>query len=767
MSAEELQERLCQAISARVDAVRYYGRLGFPVHLRPTQASGRFFFDPEHVAEICRSLRDRMPPQIEAVVARAEKICQHRFDLLGYSGLNYGAQIDWHLDAVNGRRAPFRSFHRVRYLDFDQVGDAKVTWELNRHQHLVTLAKAYRFSGNTKLTTELFDQWKHWHAQNPYPMGINWASSLEVAFRSLSWVWVYFLLADSGELPAWFRDEWVKALALSSRHIDSYLSTYFSPNTHLLGEGVALFFVGTLCPEIEEADSWKERGWQIIVQESRRQVRPDGFHFEQSLYYHVYALDFFLHARILAARNGVVIPADFDQTVENMLNALALLVGAGAPPGFGDDDGGRLFDPQRNCSAYLIDPLATGAVLFQRADLKALVGDLREETVWLLGAEAVENFDKLGSVLAPLTSEALRESGLYVMADSHSRTQLLIDAGPQGAASAGHGHADALSVCVAHSGRPLLIDPGTCIYVGNGPERNAFRGTAAHNTLLVDCCDQVIPSGPFAWANLAKTAVDCWVSGETFDLFAGHHDGYCRLADPVIHRRAVFWRKGKFWLVRDRAEGAGTHTLEIRWHLPPGYRQEGNWFTSGADSSIAVLAPEEHGWNARLEDGVWSPAYGRKEPAPVFSFRTTAALPHAFTTLLVPQLKGAQEIGILKRLEVGDADIDAYHYASATEEYYFIISDENEPWAVGPCASDAQFLCFGMHQDGHRELIFCNGRSVEIMGKPIVSGADVVQRCELLHGDTGTQMFSSAHGGIVLRESLGGLSFEKAGTTAD
>jgi hypothetical protein len=628
------------------------------------------------------------------------------------------------------------------------------------------LAKAYCFTGNTKFTTELFEQWKQWHVQNPYPMGINWASSLEVGFRTLSWLWAYFLLADAPVLPTWFREQWIKALALSGRHLERYLSTYFSPNTHLLGEGVALFFLGTLCPEIREANAWKERGWKIVLEESRRQVRPDGFHFEQSLYYHVYALDFFLHSRILAGRNGVAIPAEFDRTIENMLNALALLAGTGASPSFGDDDGGRLFDPQRNRTPHLLDPLATGAVLFRRGEFKALAGALREETVWLLGVEAIKEFDELGYVEARLTSGALTDSGFYVMSDATSRTHLMIDAGPQGTASAGHGHADALSVCISQGGQPLLIDPGTCEYVGDGPERNQFRGTAAHNTMYVDSSDQASPSGPFAWKNLPKVAVDQWITGDTFDYFAGNHDGYSRLANPVMHHREVFWRKGSFWLVRDKAEGSGAHRLELRWHLPGNFEQVDGWFTADTPGGIGIMGAKGHGWNTRLEKASWSPAYGCKESAPVLIFSTNVELPHSFLTLLVPRLASAQEIGTLERLPAPQS-IDACRYTTRREQYLIVFANQTRPWTAGPCASDAELLCFGMHQNGRRELIFCNGRYVEIAGKPVVSSAQLVQRCELIHADDGTRMFSSAQGGIMQETSLGDISCEEIGTTAE
>src|SRR5262249_54280919 len=153
------------------------------------------------------------------------------------------------------------------------------------------------------------------------PVGINWASSLEVAFRSLSWIWMYELLDGTPALPRGFRAEWLRAQALNGRHIERYLSTYFSPNTHLLGEALALLFLGTLCPELAPAERWKSLGWEIVLQEARRQVTPDGFHFERSTCYHVYALDFFLHAAILAGLNDFTLPAEFENTLERMLHA--------------------------------------------------------------------------------------------------------------------------------------------------------------------------------------------------------------------------------------------------------------------------------------------------------------------------------------------------------------------------------------------------------------------------------------------------------------
>ena len=420
-------------------------------------------------------------------------------------------------------------------LDFAEVGDSKVTWELNRHQHLVTLAKAYRLTGDRRFADEALRQWRHWQAENPYPVGINWASSLEVAFRSLSWIWTYHLLQGSPGVPD-LRTSGCAVWRLHGRHIERYLSTYFSPNTHLLGEGVALFFLGVLCPKLAGAERWKWLGWKIILQEAERQVRADGFHFEQSTYYHVYALDFFLHSAILAGLNGIPTPKEFEDTLEKMLTALCLLGRGGAPPRFGDDDGGRLFDPRRNRSEHLLDPLATGAILFHRGDFKTAAAGLREETLWLLGAEGVRLWDGLEAAPVSRESATLANAGFYLL-PSGKGTQLVADAGALGTQSGGHGHADALSVCLQSDGHGLLIDPGTYEYVGSDHDRDLFRGTAMHNTLRVDGADQAETATAFSWRSLTESKAERWIQGQDFDLLVASHDGYQRLEPPATHRR--------------------------------------------------------------------------------------------------------------------------------------------------------------------------------------------------------------------------------------
>jgi hypothetical protein len=655
---------------------------------------------------------------------------------------------------VHGRRAPLKPWFKINFLDFNEVGDHKVIWELNRHQHLVTLAKAWRFTGREAYATELVKQWHSWQRANTYPLGINWSSSLEVAFRSLSWLWVERLLADCTAVDSGFRAGLLRGLALHGRHVQKYLSTFFSPNTHLLGEAVALFYIGTLCPQIAAAERWRTTGWRILLQEAERQVRPDGLHFEQSLYYHVYALDFFLHARILAARNGWEIPADFDQILKNMLRLVDTISQAGPPEGFGDDDGGRVFNPRRNCAEHMTDPLAIGSAIFPGEDF-GRGAKLTEESLWLCGETALGVAEAQKTSAAKLEAKSFQAGGVYVMASSAARPErMVIDAGPQGTGRSGHGHADALSVSIALSGRRCLIDPGSYCYVSAGNERDQFRGTRAHNTLSVDGVDQALPDGPFAWTSTPEVHAERWLPGRTFTLFVGSHTGYCRLVDPVVHRRFVFHLAGEFWLIRDLADGKGLHRWETSWHLAPGAIilpiSQGfvaQWDSDAAEEAarLALMMPEA-GSNCEAKLELVSPSYGAVVKAQVVRCGARVQFPVEHATLIV-RLRAGENAGTLAWINAS-ARIEgcaAYRYERDGRVHYVIFgTGEGTAWRCGPWSSDARLIYCGVEGRRITHLILCAASFVKLNQQEILRHPVEVQRWErVIRGPGTSQVFSS------------------------
>jgi len=505
--------------------------------LRPPSMPGEVGQTPfENVAATGAALHHT--DYAKEILRTAEEIRRHRFPILGLT-LDAGPAIQWRRDYVSGKETGTEYFRRIPYLDASRAGDHKVIWELNRHQHLVLLAQAYVLGGDSANLAEIFAELEAWTEANPYQRGINWASALEVAFRGLSWFWIYILVGD--QMPEGLRRRFLDSLYQHARHIENNLSFYFSPNTHLLGEAVALHTLGCLFPECRDI------GAQVVADQMDKQVRDDGSHFEQSTYYHVYALDMFLFHAIQAD----VSPA-YRAKLERMAAYLDAISGPQRRlPFAGDDDGGRFFHPYGKRDRFGRATLATCGVLFHRPEWLGAREDLYEQAAWWLGPQALTAETAPPSHASQLFADAAM--AVMVAGDRH----ILIDAGPFGSFGSGHSHADTLGMVVRDGDRDILIDPGTYTYVGDEELRNWFRGTGAHNTIRIDGQDQATPAGPFRWTDQPQARVNTWESTPSQDYL----DAECTYRG-FTHRRQVRFLKPSAIQVIDEISGpAGEHDI--------------------------------------------------------------------------------------------------------------------------------------------------------------------------------------------------------------
>jgi hypothetical protein len=491
----------------------------------------------------------------------ADQILQHRFPLLGVT-IDTGPEIDWRRDYLHGISTGTEYFRRVPYLDFTRVGDHKVVWELNRHQHLPLMV------GRREYLDEAFRQLDSWMRQNPFLRGINWASALEVAFRALSWA--RFWQLAGAEMPQDLRGRFLTSLYHHGRYLELNLSVYFSPNTHLLGEAVALHALGVWLPDWPHAARWRETGDQLVREAMRRQIREDGSHFEQSLYYHVYALDFFRLHRSLAACDTA-----YDERLRRMAEFLHAMMGpARVLPLIGDDDGGRLSHPYGDRTRF--------------------------------GRET------LGSLDLPRESRLFADSGIAVM--TAGDVHIVIKAGGFGEGSGGHSHSDVLSLVVWVGDQEVLIDPGTYTYVADPTERDNFRGSAAHNTIRVDSRDQAIPAGPFRWHEKPSVRVEHWSTVRDCDTL----EATCSYVGFVHRRRIVFHKPGRLVIADTVGGPPGDHTVEQFWHL--GAVGEARRFRFAAE--------------AEMQDGWRSRALASREKAPVLRVTARGPLPVRLETTI-------------------------------------------------------------------------------------------------------------------------------------
>lgn len=672
----------------------------------------------------------------ESVVERANGIVEGRFNLLGFRDLNFGTPVDWHLEPVSGKRVPLLHWSRINYLDAAVAGDKKIIWELNRHQYFAALGRAYRQTKNELYAQAFARHISAWMDENPPKLGVNWASSLEISFRAISWLWALYFFKESPSLTPQLALRVLKFLYLHARHLETYLSTYFAPNTHLTGEALGLFYLGTLLPELgASAVRWRETARRILLSELGRHVLPDGLYFEQSSYYHRYTTDFYTHLYILSRRNGLEVESKLEEKLKALLDYLMYVRRPdGTTPLLGDDDGGRLLMLDERAANDFRAPLSTGAALFARPDYKYAAGGIAEETFWLLGGDGLSAFDRLSARPPESTSRAFAEGGYYVMRDGwvSESNYLLIDCGPHGAVNGVHAHADALAFDMASHGRALLVDTGTYTYTGSSEMRDYFRSSAAHNTLTIDGESSSVPEGPFSWKHVAQCRVDKWMSHERFDFFEGEHDGYMRLAAPAKHARSVLFLKGDYFILRDRVMTDGPHRYDLHFHFSadaePSIEASGDVPAvreRKSGSAGLELFTFSEGGEWRKESGWVSDCYGSRKAAPVLRFEKTGTGPQEFISLLVPR-RAAQVSVSVREITAGVGR--AFELKCGNALFDLLIIGDGRMLESAQAVSDFEWAWMRLAPGGGapEQLVLLGGSRLVLNGREIFSAAERV-----------------------------------------
>lgn len=368
-------------------------------------------------------------------------------------------------------------------------------------------------------------EWHHalllqWLHENPPASGSGW-EPYPASLRIVNWI--KWALAGNA-LPA----ECVASLAVQARYLTRRLEVQLLGN-HLFANAKALVFAG-LFFEGEEADDWLATGLEILAREVPEQILPDGGQFERSPMYHALALEDMLDLINLGRAAGTPMPAAWLAIAARMVDWLDTL---------SHPDGGiALF----NDAAFGIAPS----------------NDELHRYAAALGIDV--------PVSASRQRRLLKSSG-YVRAEVDDAV-LIIDVAPVGPDYLpGHAHADTLSFELSLFGQRVFCNGGTSRY-GLGPEREAERGTAAHNTVEVDGVDSSEVWAGFRVARRARPfGLQVNLDGAEISVTCAH-DGYMRLPGKPVHRR--HWQSGTGHLaITDVVEGH-FNTAVTRYHLHPG-----------------------------------------------------------------------------------------------------------------------------------------------------------------------------------------------------
>ncbi len=558
--------------------------------------------------------------EYEALLDEAENYLRGDYNFLNITCRE--PSLNWHLDPQNNKLAPLMFALDLNYRDVGLVGNVKNIWEKNRHHHLTVMSAAYALSQEEKYAFAVAEQLQDWIAKNPFPLGVNWSSSLELGIRLISWVWIDRLLrgsevhellfGESGVLwPSIYWHQWL---------ISKHYSHGSSANNHLIGEIAGLFISSCHWPVFPLSKRWQSLSWNILEQEISRQTFPSGLNREQAFSYHIFTTEFFLLAGIEAEMHQIAISDQYKSLVQSMLEVIPPLTDVGGNlPRYGDGDEGMVLQIRPHQSSRTDWLFRLG-----RQWLCAKV-PLPDRNSGYLAASLV-NFpakDTVGKISLPNSSFAFSDAGLYVLAQNRGKPQEIVclaDAGDLGFLSiAAHSHADALAFTLSVGGVPIIVDPGTYVYHTDNHWRNYFRSTKAHNTITIDDLDQSKSEGIFLWTRKAKTKVLDWKKTDDGGVLTAEHDGYTCMNEGIIHRRQITLNQQGLEIL-DRLQGKGVHHIEWRLHFSPQCSvtlQEECCLVKWHSGLLAIYLDRQIQWNllqGETDGGWYSSGFNIKQP---------------------------------------------------------------------------------------------------------------------------------------------------------
>lgn len=363
-----------------------------------------------------------------------------------------------------------------------------------------------------------------WIDQNPLGVGNGW-EPYPTSLRIVNWI-KWLLATDRVSAKR------VSSLALQAKVLSQTLETHLLGN-HLFANAKALLFAG-LYFSGKEADRWLKNALKIFDKELPEQILSDGGNFELSPMYHAtITTDVLDMVSIMSAYEDprcASVLSDCKAVLPRMLHWLEVMTHPDGDVSFFND------------AAIGIAPSFTN----------------------LLSTAA-----SCGINLPPLEPRRLRHlpnSG-YFRLDLQDGV-LIGDVGKVGPDFIpGHAHADTLSFELSIFGSRLLVNSGTSVY-GISPERDRQRGTAAHNTVLIDGENSSEVWSGFRVARRARP-FDLNVDPKGNWLKCSH-DGYRRLKGKPIHTRK--WSAAERALVIEDQVVDDYKSAKARFHIHPNWQ---------------------------------------------------------------------------------------------------------------------------------------------------------------------------------------------------
>ena len=640
LRALEVGHRVGKQIKRRSAAWRPFGWTAFDAGYGPL---------PRLPLQISRPIRNesRLTADWRRVTDAA---ANGRINLLGMAWPSDRSEDLWHLDPVTRRPWPQSVYcFDINYRGVTGYGDVKYVRELNRLQYLQPIAIYSALENRADLRAFCLRQLESWIDANPPFKGVNWGDGLELALRAISILTVLTFIDDETvgmRLGCKLR----ACLSAHAYWLYRYPSKHSSANNHLIAEAAGLFLIGTLAPDLPNAERYAAQGRKVLNVEFERQLHQDGVGAEQSPTYTCFTIELYLLCIWIAEQAGQPFPKCVSQRLERAGEYLRWITDTGSnQPRIGDDAEGRVFCSRMEHEPYYVSSiLGCVASYLDRPDLAPTPAPPHLRNL-IFGTpprrrrdpEGVRSFDDGGYTI--------------IRRNIAGRNALIVlDHGPLGHLSiAAHGHADALALWMHLDDQPILVDAGTFLYHAASRQwRDHFRSTSAHNTLTLAGASSSTISGAFNWSHKARAWREQPQDAEQEADISACHSGYLR-SFGVIHQRKVSVVDHRI-TVTDTLLGKNTQLpdVEIGFQFHPSLDvslETGAICVARGSEQVLCMLPDRrlsmslHHGEANPPRGWYSSRFGEKRPAPQVILRPFRNGVTSWTTQIV--LFGEHEFG--------------------------------------------------------------------------------------------------------------------------
>jgi len=606
------------------------------LHYRLHQAPP-FFFGPSDRSRYRQRLVG-YDSEVQGPVALAEALDQGKFRYFEHLDMALGFPPDWHKNPFTGQRVPAN--RHWSQIEMFAAGDIKAIWEASRFGFTYALVRAYWRTNDERYPDLFWRLVEDWQKENPPQQGPNWMCGQEISLRVMAWCFgLYGFLKAQATTPERVQ-QLAQMIAVSGERIAANINYALSQkNNHGISEGVGLWTIGLLFPELQKAKQWRALGRRVLEELARELIYDDGTFSQHSVNYHRLMLHDYLWAIRLGELNHQPLSAEVSERVCRAGEFAYQLQDqqTGRMPLCGANDGALIL-PLSNCEYHDYRPVIQMAWLLTKKARCFASGLWDEEALWLLGPEALDR-----PLLSPERHDLSAENGGYYTLRGRYGFGCLR------CATFRHrpGDADQLHLDLWWRGQNMALDAGTYSYNAPAPWRHSLAETAYHNTVLVDDKNQMLRLGRFLWLPWSRG----WVQAKRhcadgrLAYQEGAHDGYQRLQAPVGVRRGVLRLGDEHWLVVDDLTSPGEHRYRLHWLLAdmpyewdedsgclaldtpagPYYVRLGCMADGGVCSLVRADEDSPRGW--------WSPYYSYRTPALSVDMALQARATTFWTTL--------------------------------------------------------------------------------------------------------------------------------------